>query len=33
LKFEVSLEPGMGPVSVRKTGPAGTKEFLKSILT
>jgi hypothetical protein len=33
LKFEVSLEPGMGPVSVRMTGPAGTKEFLKSILT
>lgn len=33
LKFELSLEPGMGPVSVRMTGPAGTKEFLKSILT
>lgn len=33
LKFEVCLEPGMGPVSVRMTGPAGTKEFLKSILT
>jgi len=33
LKFELSLEPGMGPVSVRMTGPAGTKEFLKPILT
>jgi hypothetical protein len=33
LKFELSLEPGMGPVSVRMTGPAGAKEFLKSILT
>ncbi len=33
LKFELSIEPGMGPVSVRMTGPAGTKEFLKSILT
>jgi hypothetical protein len=33
LKFEVSLEPAMGPVSVCMTGPAGTKEFLKSILT
>jgi hypothetical protein len=33
LKFELSLEPAMGPLSVRMTGPAGTKEFLKSILT
>ena len=33
LKFELSMEPGMGPVSVRMTGPTGTKEFLKSILT
>lgn len=33
LKFELSLEPGMGPVRIRMTGPAGTKEFLKSILT
>jgi len=33
LKFELSLEPGMGPVSVRMTGPARTKEFLKSVLT
>ena len=33
LKFELSMEPGMGPVSVRMTGPAGTREFLKSILT
>lgn len=33
LKFELSLEPGMGPVSILMTGPAGTKEFLRSILT
>jgi hypothetical protein len=33
LKFDLSMEPGVGPVSVRMTGPAGTKEFLKSILT
>jgi|SRR5579864_90405 len=33
LKFEVSLEPAMGSINVRMTGPAGTKEFLKSILT
>jgi hypothetical protein len=32
LKFEMSLEPAMGPINVRMTGPAGTKEFLKSIL-
>ena len=33
LKFEVSMEPGTGPVSVRMTGPAATEEFLRSILT
>lgn len=33
LRFEVSLEPAKGPISVPMTGPAGTKEFLKSILT
>lgn len=33
LKFELSMEPGAGPVSVRMTGPTGTKEFLRSILT
>lgn len=32
LRFELTAEPGMGPVTVRMTGPAGTKEFLKSIL-
>jgi hypothetical protein len=32
LKFELSLEPGMGAASVRMTGPEGTKEFLRSIL-
>lgn len=32
LRFELAAEPGMGPVTVRMTGPSGTKEFLKSIL-
>jgi hypothetical protein len=32
LRFELAAEPGMGPVSIRMTGPSGTKEFLKSIL-
>lgn len=32
LKFELSLQPGMGPTSLAMTGPDGTKEFLKSIL-
>ena len=31
LRFELIAEPGMGPVTVRMTGPSGTKEFLKSI--
>lgn len=32
LKFELGVELGMGPVTLRITGPAGTKELLKSIL-
>jgi hypothetical protein len=32
LAFEVSALPNMGPVIVRVLGPAGTKEFLKSVL-
>ena len=32
LRFERVAEPGMGPVTVRVTGPSGTKEFLKSFL-
>jgi hypothetical protein len=32
LKFELTADPAMGPVTVRMTGPSGTKEFLKSIL-
>ena len=32
LRFELTAEPAMGPVTVRMTGPSGTKEFLKSIL-
>lgn len=32
LKFELRAEPGMGPVTLRMTGPTGTMELLKSIL-
>jgi hypothetical protein len=32
LRFELAVEPEMGPVTLRMTGPSGTKEFLKSIL-
>jgi hypothetical protein len=32
LTFELTAQPNMGPVSVRVTGPAGTKDFLKAIL-
>jgi hypothetical protein len=32
LVFEVSALPNMGPVTVRVSGPPGTKEFLSSLL-
>ena len=32
LKFELVAEANMGPITVRMTGPAGTKEFLSSLL-
>ena len=32
LTFEVAALPNMGPVIVRMMGPAGTKEFLRTIL-
>jgi hypothetical protein len=32
LTFELTAEPNMGPLIVRVTGPAGTKDFLKAIL-
>ena len=32
LTFEVSAEPNKGPLTVRVTGPDGTKEFLRTIL-
>jgi hypothetical protein len=32
LTFEFVAQPSMGPVIVRVTGPAGTKDFLKSVL-
>ena len=31
LTFELVAQPGMGPVTVRVTGPAGTKDFLKTV--
>ena len=31
LTFELVAQPNMGPVIVRVTGPAGTKEFLKTV--
>ena len=32
LKFQLTAEPNLGPLTLRVTGPDGTKEFLKSIL-
>jgi hypothetical protein len=32
LTFEFVAQPGMGPVIVSVTGPAGTKDFLKTVL-
>ncbi len=32
LTFELTAEPNLGPVSVRVTGSAGTKDFLKTII-
>src|SRR5262245_802169 len=32
LEFELTAEPGMGPLALRITGPTGTKEFLKSLI-
>ncbi len=31
LTFEFVAQPGMGPVIVRVTGPAGAKDFLKTV--
>ena len=33
LTFELTAQPNMGPLSVRVTGPSGTKDFLKTILS
>src|ERR1700687_980705 len=30
LTFELNVQPNMGPVSIRVTGPACTKDFLKT---
>ena len=32
LAFELAAEPRKGPIILRVTGPAGTKEFLRTIL-
>jgi hypothetical protein len=32
LTFEFVAQPGMGPVTVRVTGPAGARDFLKTVL-
>ena len=32
LTFELIAQPNMGPVIVRVTGPAGTKDFLETVL-
>src|ERR1700686_671114 len=32
LRFELAADPAMGPVTLRITGPSGTKEFIKSFL-
>ena len=32
LTFEFVAQPSMGPVIVRVTGPAGSKDFLKTVL-
>ncbi|EYF00323.1 hypothetical protein [Chondromyces apiculatus] len=31
LRFQLSIEPGAGPVDVEITGPAGTREMLRSL--
>ena len=32
LRFEVTLEPDLGPISVTVTGPPGTREFLAALV-
>jgi len=32
LRFELTPEPNQGPLELRLTGPAGTKDFLRSVL-
>jgi hypothetical protein len=33
LTFTLAFPPNMGPVDVRVTGPAGTKDFLRTVLS
>ncbi len=32
LRFQITLEPGAGPLTLELTGPAGTREFLSALL-
>jgi hypothetical protein len=32
LRFELTVEPGEGPVHLRLSGPPGTREFLRDLL-
>jgi hypothetical protein len=32
LRFEVALEPDLGPISLTVTGPPGTREFLAALV-
>ena len=32
LRFQITLEPGGGPVALELTGPPGTREFLSALL-
>jgi hypothetical protein len=32
LRFQITVEPGGGPVSLELTGPSGTREFLAALL-
>jgi hypothetical protein len=32
LQFQITIEPGRGPVTLELTGPQGTREFLSAML-
>jgi hypothetical protein len=33
LRFQITVEPGGGPIALELTGPKGTKEFLSALLS